>query len=98
MTKRTWIAPSTVTQLRIELLRLDLTQLDLAKRLDVPVSTLSSWLRGVSPPPPDLLRRIEHALDIPPNALACGGAQAPPPHPRQRHIGRLQSTPGGGVR
>lgn len=55
--------------LRAELARRGMTQLDLAHLLGHPVSTLSSWLRSAAPMPPDLARRIEAALDLAPGSL-----------------------------
>lgn len=58
-----------LTELRIALVRRGWTQLDLARRLGCPVSTLSSWLRSVAPAPSDLIARIEHVLEIPTGSL-----------------------------
>lgn len=63
------IDPTVLTRVRIELLRRGMTQLDLAKHLRHPHSTLSSWLRGVAPAPSNLLARIERALKMPAGAL-----------------------------
>jgi transcriptional regulator with XRE-family HTH domain len=63
------ITPHVLTRVRIELLRRGWTQLDLAKQLRHPHSTLSSWLRGVAPAPSNLLSRIERALKLPAGAL-----------------------------
>ena len=60
-----------LVQLRAQLALNEMTQLDLANELGHPVSTLSSWLRGVAPAPADLLDRIEHVLDLPPGTLSA---------------------------
>jgi hypothetical protein len=72
MTTRPAIPKEAVARLRAYLALKGLTQLDLAKRLGHPVSTLSSWLRGVAPAPHDLVSRIERALKLPSGALALG--------------------------
>jgi transcriptional regulator with XRE-family HTH domain len=61
------------TRLRVQLAHQDLTYLELARRLERPVSTLSSWLRGVAPAPLDLAERIESALGVPAGTLTDGG-------------------------
>jgi plasmid maintenance system antidote protein VapI len=48
----------------VELARRGLFQRDLARRLRVPDTTLSDWLRGAHPAPPDLSTRIEKALGM----------------------------------
>ena len=60
--------------LRLELVRQDLTQLKLARVLGVPVTTLSAWVRGVHPPPSDLISRIESALRLPRGSVSVEGA------------------------
>ena len=70
MTTRPDIPREMLARLRAHLALKELTQLDLAKRLGHPVSTLSSWLRGVAPAPDHLLHRIERALELPPGALS----------------------------
>lgn len=50
--------------LRVELARRDLTQTRLAGMLGVPPTSLSTWLRGEHPAPPDLKRKIETALGL----------------------------------
>lgn len=70
MTTSSEIPRETLARLRAHLALKGLTQLDLAKRLGHPVSTLSSWLRGVAPAPNHLLHRIERALKLPPGSLS----------------------------
>jgi DNA-binding transcriptional regulator YdaS (Cro superfamily) len=48
----------------VELARASLTQRALADRLGIPDTSLSDWLRGAHPSPPDLPRRIESALGL----------------------------------
>lgn len=61
-----------LAQLRAHLALKEMTQQDLARKLGHPVSTLSTWLRGVAPAPVDLIRRIERALKLPAGALSDG--------------------------
>lgn len=75
MTTSSAIPQATLARLRAHLALKRLTQLDLARRLGHPVSTLSSWLRGVAPPPGDLLTRIERALKLEPGALIDANKQ-----------------------
>ncbi len=56
--------------LAVELARAGLTQRALAAKLNVPDTTLSDWIRGVHRGPPDLVQRIESALEIAPRSLA----------------------------
>lgn len=63
--------------LRAELARRNKTQLDLARKLGHPVSTLTSWLRGAAPAPADLGRRIEVALGLNSGALKATGSRRP---------------------
>lgn len=58
-----------LARLRAYLAFKGMTQHDLAKRLGHPVSTLSTWLRGVAPAPKDLIKRIEQALKLPVGGL-----------------------------
>lgn len=58
-----------IRELRVELARRDLTQGELATRISTRPSTLSSWLRGVNPPPPQFRERVEEALGLHPGAL-----------------------------
>jgi transcriptional regulator with XRE-family HTH domain len=46
-----------------------LPQWRLAKRLGYAPSTLSDYLRGARPAPPDLVKQIEQELRLPPGAL-----------------------------
>ncbi len=73
MTTNRTFTKAMLARLRAHLALQDLTQLDLAQRLCHPVSTLSSWLRGVAPAPSDLVRRIEDALELPLGALTGSG-------------------------
>ena len=57
-------------ELRACLARRRLRQVDLAKNIGVPVTTLSAWLRGVHPGPADLPTRIERALRLTPDSLS----------------------------
>jgi transcriptional regulator with XRE-family HTH domain len=57
-------------RLRIELARRNMTKRRLAERLDLPPSTLSTWLNGGAPPPKDLAARIESALRLKPGELS----------------------------
>lgn len=59
------------TALRVELARVELTHADLAVKLGVAPTTLSTWLRGAHPPPPDLTERIERALRLPTGRLTA---------------------------
>ena len=54
---------------RVALFNRGWTQLELARRLGHPVSTLSSWLRAVAPAPVNLLKRIERVLRLAPGVL-----------------------------
>lgn len=65
---------SILRNLRVELVRKEMTQLDLARCLGHPVSTLSSWLHGVAPAPRDLTTRIEQALGLPHGTFALSAA------------------------
>lgn len=51
--------------LRVEMARAGVSLLDLARRLAVPRSTLSAWLRNVNPAPADLRLRLAAALQVP---------------------------------
>ncbi len=55
----------------VELARREMRQRELARRINVPDTTLSDWLRGAHPAPADLPRRIEQALELEPGALAA---------------------------
>lgn len=51
--------------LRVELAKAGLTQRALAKKLNVPDTTLSDWITGAHPAPPDFTCRIEKELGLP---------------------------------
>jgi transcriptional regulator with XRE-family HTH domain len=55
--------------LKLALVRKGWSQSQLADALDVPPTTLSSWLRGEHPSPPELQARLENALGISPGEL-----------------------------
>lgn len=57
------------SDLKAELARRGLREWRLAQMLGHPPSTLSDWLRGVRPAPPDLADRIERALGLNPRSL-----------------------------
>lgn len=52
------------TAVAVALAREGLTQRDLARRLQMPDTTLSGYLCGAHRSPPDLARRIESALGL----------------------------------
>lgn len=58
------------TTIRIELARRGWRQADLAEKLGIRPTTLSSWLSGSYDGPPDLTQRIEVALGLDGGALA----------------------------
>jgi transcriptional regulator with XRE-family HTH domain len=58
-------------KLRIELVRTGLTLTELARLLDLPPTTLGSWVRAVHPPPADLTERIAATLGVPTYAIAA---------------------------
>ena len=58
------------TDVAVELARRGMRQRDLAGLMKIPDTTLSDWLRGQHPPPPDLAARIERALKLPTGSLA----------------------------
>lgn len=58
---------------RVALARKGMTQLDLAHLLGVPPTSLSDWLRGAHPAPPNLVRRLEKALGV--GLVEIGGAK-----------------------
>lgn len=58
-------------KLRIELARTGLTLTELARRLDIPPTTLGSWVRAVHPPPADLAERVAATLGVPVHAIAA---------------------------
>lgn len=49
-------------EIAIELAKRDMRQRDLARLLNVPPTTLSDWLTGAHPSPPDLAERVRNAL------------------------------------
>ncbi len=88
-------------EVRVELARRGLRQLELAHRLGVPVTTLGSWLRGAHPGPPELAERIEQALGLAAGALGGGrpsgprgqGERAPLATPQPPAAGRHDGHP-----
>ncbi|MBN1208533.1 MAG: helix-turn-helix transcriptional regulator [Myxococcaceae bacterium] len=50
--------------LAVELARAGMTQRELARLLGVPPTTLSTWLSGAHPAPPDLPSRISTAMGL----------------------------------
>ncbi|WP_164002312.1 helix-turn-helix domain-containing protein [Pyxidicoccus caerfyrddinensis] len=61
--------PLNTDLLRVELVKLHLTQRALAAKIGVSPTTLSGWLRGAHRPPPDLIVRIEQVLGLAAGAL-----------------------------
>lgn len=62
------------TALKVELARAELTHAELAMRLGVAPTTLSTWLRAAHPAPADLAERIERSLHLRRGTLAfCDG-------------------------
>lgn len=61
---------SIVPALKVELAKAGLNQSQLARKLEVPSTTLSDWLRGEHPAPADLPTRIEKALGLSAGALS----------------------------
>jgi transcriptional regulator with XRE-family HTH domain len=58
-------------KLRIELARTGLTLTELARRLDLPPTTLGSWVRAVHPPPADLSDRVAAVLGVAAHAITA---------------------------
>lgn len=56
--------------LRVELAKAGLTQRALARKLNVPDTTLSDWITGAHPAPADLSIRIEKELGLPAGSFA----------------------------
>ncbi len=54
------------TRVAVELARRGMRQRDLAQLLNVPPTTLSTWITGAHPAPADLAERIAKALDLTP--------------------------------
>lgn len=69
--------PAQRTTIRIELARKGWRQTDLAAKIGVRPTTLSSWLSGAYVGPPDLMKRLEAALGLPTGALAMTAESAP---------------------
>jgi hypothetical protein len=61
----------------VALAQKQMTRVELARHLGHPPSTLSSWLRGIAPPPTDLVGRIERVLELKPGSLALARRQGP---------------------
>ena len=55
--------------LDVELAKANITQSELARRLETPSTTLSDWLTGAHPAPENLFQRIEKALRLSPGTL-----------------------------
>ena len=55
--------------LRVELAKAGLTQRALAKKMKVPDTTFSDWLRGAHPAPPWFETRIERELGLAPGTI-----------------------------
>lgn len=58
-------------------IRRDMSLQKLANRLDVPVSTLSSWIHRVHKPPVDLAARIEQLLELPTGFVSAADERQP---------------------
>ena len=56
-------------RLKVALAERQLTQGELAHKLNVAPSTLSGWVNGFATPPSNWIRRIEQALGLPCGAL-----------------------------
>ena len=56
-------------KLKAALAEHDVPQWKLAKRLRIPPTTLSDWVRGARPTPDDLSARIERELSLPVGSL-----------------------------
>jgi transcriptional regulator with XRE-family HTH domain len=70
----------------------DLTQEDLAHRVDVSLETIGKIERGVAAPSFDTVERIAAALDLPPAALFGIGEAAIPRGERGRLLVRINGT------
>ena len=55
--------------LRVELAKAGLTQRALARKLNIPDTTFSDWIRGAHPAPPGFGTRIEKELGLDVGAL-----------------------------
>ena len=60
-----------VLELKAQLARRGMTQLDLARLLGHPSSTVAEWIRGARPGPADLVNRIEKVLGLSAGALTA---------------------------
>ncbi|MBZ4421755.1 helix-turn-helix transcriptional regulator [Myxococcus sp. RHSTA-1-4] len=58
-------------KLRIELARANLTLTEVARRLNIPPTTLGSWVRAVHPPPADLSDRVAAVLGVAAHAITA---------------------------
>ncbi|WP_426730737.1 helix-turn-helix domain-containing protein [Myxococcus faecalis] len=58
-------------KLRIELARANLTLTEVARRLNIPPTTLGSWVRAVHPPPADLSDRVASVLGVAAHAITA---------------------------
>ena len=54
-----------------------LTQQQLADRAGLSRATITQLERGQRPPRPDTVRKVAHALDVPPMAITLGNYQEP---------------------
>lgn len=61
------------TAVAVELARRGLTQAELAHRAGMAPSSLSGWLRGIWPPQPGFVEKLEAALDLTPGTLPSAG-------------------------
>lgn len=57
-------------KLRVELAKAGLTQRALAKKLKMPDTTFSDWIRGAHPAPPGFTSRVEKVLGLPAGTIA----------------------------
>lgn len=58
-----------LAQIRAEMAYRDMTQKDLAKKLDTTQAVISRYMRGHRTMPMDIYLKISAALDLPPNYL-----------------------------
>jgi transcriptional regulator with XRE-family HTH domain len=70
----------------------DLTQEDLAQRVEVSIETIGKIERGVAAPSFDTVERIAAALDLPPLALFGVGEGSTPRGERGRLLVRINGT------
>lgn len=59
-----------VFELKSQLARRGMTQLDLARLIGRPSTTLYNWIRGEHPSPPGTPALLERVLELPAGALA----------------------------